>query len=184
MQRRQNPIDRFIAEYGAPSQPSPTLMPLQPVQPPVQASIGWFFVILIVLALLAVAAAFIIPMAMRNSGPPMPPDWIPEPQPTMDSRWDESREAAGNIRSVLQILRAENSGTNPGITTGRVIDNPLIMKEYTFDTFNYFDPQDFQVEVADGDRFEWTIVVHSSSADGPTGTYRLDSSGNDEFSDD
>ncbi|MGE0433826.1 MAG: hypothetical protein AB7K09_05320 [Planctomycetota bacterium] len=189
--RQQTAIDRFIAEHGADAPATHATPVIQPV--PVQASIGWVLVGLLAIAAL-IAVGVVLYLRASSGGTMVPPDWGKNgaqverwrPFEQMDSRWDEALDVVERTKTMLAVHTAMH-GEAGDLGSGAVVDQAALMSSFDdpkmFDRLSFFDRRDFVLEVRNNKPFEWVLSVSSSSADGPTGTYRVDQAGIETFED-
>ena len=134
------------------------------------------------------------PWSSPNS-PGMPPDFGGKdggpwesaplmPDAEQDFRWSEGKSTAGLLQACLKVLKAENSGMNPGVKNGPAMQDPMVAGDFGDEglgRLDYFNQDDFVIEITNDQPWEWTIVVHSSHENGPLGTYHLYSDGSTYF---
>ncbi len=98
-----------------------------------------------------------------------------------DYGWSEGKTGAGIIRQALDVYRAKNGGKLPGITIGPALDHAdkLRLTREDFDYLTYFNADDFRIAAIDTEAGTYTLSVTGTHPDSPSGTYTLDSDGNE-----
>lgn len=106
---------------------------------------------------------------------------IPLMQGRIDkAKWSEANATAGTIRTAIRAYAAETSVATAATLATNTLDDAATQAALGFSASDlegtYFTASDYQISAVDGNGIA-SILVTSSKADAPTGSYLLNAAG-------